>query len=122
MFQKLFCQKSDLWEISQEGDLRTSESGELLIPDFTFCHRISGERVSLELFHRWHKTPMEMRLQWLADHPETPWLLGIDRSLADDGEFEAICSRYPQIAERLFLFRDFPGVNRVEKMLNRFMA
>ena len=122
MFQKLFCQKSDLWEISQEGDLRTSESGELLIPDFTFCHRISGERVSLELFHRWHKTPMEMRLQWLAAHPETPWLLGIDRSLADDGEFEAICSRYPQIAERLFLFRDFPGVDRVEKMLNRFPA
>ena len=118
MFQELFRKKSDSWEILHETDFCVTDAGEFLIPDFTFVHKESGKRIALELFHRWHRAPLDARIQWLSEHPDTPLILGIDRALADDHDLETICARSPQIAGHLFLFRDFPGVDRVEKMLN----
>ena len=118
MFQELFRKKSDCWEILHETDFCVTDAGEFLIPDFTFVHKESGKRLALELFHRWHRAPLDARIQWLSEHPDTPLILGIDRALADDHDLETICTRSPQIAGHLFLFRDFPGVDRVEKMLN----
>ena len=60
---------------------------------------------------------MTDRLAFLARHPELPLVIGIDRSLADDNEFPVILDHYPQLVDRLFRFRDFPGVDRVLKML-----
>ena len=79
-----------------------------------------GLELHLELFHRWHRGQLERRLELLDRRPELPLLLGIDRALADDDGFAALCGKHPALAGRLYRFRDFPGVDRTVKMLDAF--
>ena len=117
LFIQLFRQKSDKWQPVGDTPLIELGEGRIAFPDFSFRAGDDGPVVHLELFHRWHRAQLTDRLAFLARHPELPLVIGIDRSLADDNEFPVILDHYPQLVDRLFRFRDFPGVDRVLKML-----
>lgn len=118
MFHRHFREKAPAWRIVP-GTVLRGEGAERIFSDFTFGGP-GGETVHLELFHRWHRTELERRLALLRQRPELPLLLGIDRALCDDAEYAALAVRDPALAARLFRFRDFPGVDRVGKLLEQF--
>ena len=122
LFIRLFRAKSERWQPTGETPLLDLGEGRIAFPDFSFRAGDDGPRVHLELFHRWHRRPLAERLAFLSEHPETPLVIGIDRALADDDALSAMQAAHPELAPRLFLFRDFPGVDRVLKTLEAWEA
>jgi hypothetical protein len=59
-------------------------------------------------------------MEFLNEHPELPLILGADRGSVSDSDFETLCREFPAAAERVFRFRDFPGVETVMKMLDKY--
>ena len=49
-----------------------------------------------------------------------PLIIGVDRGAVKDDEFEALGCSFPKAAGRVFRFRDFPGVETVIKMLDKY--
>lgn len=117
MFHRLFREKIRDWSIVGETPVLAGKGGSAFFPDLSFRENAGDKVVHLELFHRWHKQQLENRLADLACQPELPLLLGVDRSIADENTLEPFFVRHPDLKGRLFLFRDFPGVDRVAKLL-----
>ena len=59
------------------------------------------------------------RLELLKKFPDLPLILGIDRSLADEGSLARMTADSPQLAQRCRLFRDFPGVSTTVNVLKK---
>lgn len=90
----------------------------LLFPDFVF-RDASGREYPMELFHLWHAHQLEQRLAWCEGHPERNLLLGVDRSLLKkDGVLKERLEASGYFQSHGFLFRDFPGVEKVAKLLD----
>lgn len=113
MFHRLFKEKIKDWEITGDTPSVRLDGNEIMFPDLSFKH---GETaVHLELFHRWHRGPLHKRLSYFNINPLPGFLFGVDRAIADEAELK----NYPNIADRVFLFRDFPGVERVYQLLKQ---
>ena len=121
LFQDYFNRSGEgecTWRLlPREGYLRL-EDNQLIFPDFRFVSE-RGRELNVELFHQWHKSSLENRLEYLEKHPEIPLLLGADRScLKPDAELKERFSALPGN----FCFSSFPGVERVLKALNEKTA
>jgi len=77
-----------------------------------------GEIIHLELFHRWHRGALLKRIKFCEANPNLPLLLGVDRALLK-GELASLLENSKYFQQKGFLFRDFPGVARVNKLLNK---
>ena len=122
MFVTHFRQTASGWSIVPDAPPFLNLGGQtFLFPDLTFSN---GEQtVHLELFHKWHEGQLKERLDFLAEHPESPILIGIDRSLFPKKEGgDSIIKENPLYGEKIFLFSGYPGVERVLKLLNRESA
>ena len=119
MFQQLFREKFPDWEIAPGAFLFQDDTREVLFPDFSFGPKGGGPALHLELFHRWHDTPLLRRLEFLETHPETPLIIGVDRALHRRPELESRLAASVFFQQSGFLFRDFPGVDTVEKTLRK---
>ena len=90
----------------------------LLFPDFVFRDG-SGREYPMELFHLWHAGQLEQRLAWCEEHPDHDLLLGVDRALLKkDGVLKERLEVSGYFQSHGFLFRDFPGVEKVSKLLD----
>jgi len=118
MFLNFFRTQNTGWEIDDAPGFRETGSQTIYFPDFSFRQ---GERVLyLELFHRWHAVQLDDRLKFCEEHPGEPLLLGVDRSLLKkDGILKTRLENSPYFQQNGFLFRDFPGMENVLKLLNR---
>ncbi len=116
MFHRLFKQQITDWEIIGDAPFIKPNGREVIFPDLSF-RSASGLVVQLELFHRWHSTPLLQRLEQLQYGLNVPLLIGVDRALYRQPEIkqQLDCSEY--FSRYGFLFRDFPGVARVYKLL-----
>ena len=115
MFQEYFQQTPDRgWHLIPRESYLKLEGNLLTFPDFRF-RSDSGTEIDVELFHQWHKTPLEERLDYLERHPETPLILGADRACLKPDE--ALKQRFTALPGN-FLFSSFPGVENVIKALN----
>ncbi len=112
MFHRLFKEKIKDWEITGDTPAIRLDGNEIMFPDLSFKH--GKTVVHLELFHRWHHGPLHKRLQYFNDNALPGFIFGVDRAIADETELK----NYHNIADRIFLFRDFPGVERVHQLLN----
>lgn len=122
LFHRRFSEKSGNWQISGETPLFNAGRGYYLAPDLSFTSKTDGIVIHLELFHRWHKCQLEQRLELLERRTDMPLIIGIDRALCDGTKFEQYEEKYPQAVKRCFLFRDFPGVDTVIRMLEKQSA
>jgi len=113
MFHRLFKEKIKDWEITGDTPVIRLDGNEIVFPDLSFKH---GKTViHLELFHRWHRGPLQKRLSYFNTNVCPGFIFGVDRAIANEAELKS----YHNIADRIFLFRDFPGVERVYQLLNR---
>ena len=117
---------SDYFRTSQTGWTSDDMPGwislggqDLLFPDFVFRSVASGREYPLELFHLWHAAQLEQRLRWCEEHPERDLLLGVDRALLKkDGVLKERLEASEYFQSHGFLFRDFPGVEKVVNLLD----
>ena len=109
----------DSWKLVNDTSLRNDDRGEMIIPDFCFEHSGDGFRAEVELFHRWHASGIAGRLEWLSRHPGIPLLIGVERGVLPGGKgVEVLTGGRPELAGRVFPFRDCPGAATVLKLLN----
>jgi uncharacterized protein len=116
MFHRLFKQKIKDWQISGETPFIKTHKDEIVFPDLNFQNK-DGKIIHLELFHRWHRGALLKRLEFCETNPDLPLLLGVDRALLK-GELTELLENSEYFQKKGFLFRDFPGVARVNKLLN----
>ncbi|QSH40180.1 DUF790 family protein [Lentisphaerota bacterium ZTH] len=119
MFHRLFKQKVKDWKIVGEAPF-IKNGREIFFPDLSFEHE-SGKVIHLELFHRWHRGELAKRLVFCNNDPTCPLLIGVDRSLLKSG-YDNELQNDSFFSEKGFLFRDFPGVDRVRKLLNSLVG
>ena len=119
LFHRTVKAKNEAWEIVGDTPFINMGKEGVCFPDLSFRSK-EGQVCHLELFHRWHKHTFPKRLAFLEEHPETPLILGVDRGAVSDDTFTALTGDFPAAAERVFRFRDFPGVETVLKMLNKY--
>ncbi len=120
LYHKSFNDKQCVWQITGEAPFIDAGDQEIIFPDLSFISNDGGKIFHVELFHRWHASQLPRRIALLARRPDLPLLLGIDRALAKDDEaFEALFADAPQVKERCWLFRDFPGVTSTVNMLKK---
>ena len=118
LFHRAFAEKSQEWQIVGDTPFLDAGEQEIIFPDLSFQHIASGKTVHLELFHRWHAGELDRRIARLKSHPYLPLILGIDRALiADKEDLNAKFADAPQLAQRCWLFRDFPGVESTLRVL-----
>jgi len=120
MFHHLFREQSPDWKIVGESPFLDGGGQEIVFPDLSFRRESDGRTLHLELFHRWHRGQLDRRLALLEKKPDLPLILGVDRALADDAAWKTLESEHPALTVRLFRFRDFPGVDRVRRVLDAF--
>jgi predicted nuclease of restriction endonuclease-like RecB superfamily len=121
LFHHDFKTKETGWEIfAAEKPLKLA-GGEYVFPDLSFRNE-EGKEIHLELFHRWHAGPFLKRLKQLADEPDQPLILGVDRAVANKGEAKEALAACDWFEDRSFLFRDYPTVDRTRRCLEKFLA
>jgi predicted nuclease of restriction endonuclease-like RecB superfamily len=119
MFHKMFNANQDLWQIVGDTPFIDAGDQELVFPDLSF-RSTAGELIHAELFHRWHAGQLQRRIAMLAEKPDLPLILGIDRALVkSEDDFNKLFESCPHIRQRCWLFRDFPGVVTVNHLLKR---
>jgi predicted nuclease of restriction endonuclease-like RecB superfamily len=116
MFHKLFKEKSQIWQITGHSSFMNLGNQELIFPDLTFQNK-EGKTIHLELFHRWHSTPLMQRLKTCKQSKDIPLIIGVDRSLHGKPEIKNALEKSDYFASSGFLFRDFPGVDKTLKKL-----
>lgn len=117
LFEDYFNSRSMDWKIAAEPYYLNLGGQELVFPDFVFRSG-AGSLVCLELFHRWHSFKLAARLEQLRADPGLPLIIGVDRFLLGGSGLKAEIES-ADLVERVFPFRDFPGVDRVVKYLDR---
>ncbi len=116
MFHRLFKAKIMDWLIVGDTPFFDAGNQEIIFADMSFKNA-NGKIVHLELFHRWHSKPLLKRLEYCAIHPDMPFIIGVDRSLSEQPEIKQTLDSSDFFQKKGFLFRDFPGVERVHKLL-----
>jgi predicted nuclease of restriction endonuclease-like RecB superfamily len=121
LFHRDFKAKETGWEIfAAEKPLKLA-GGEYVFPDLSF-RNADGKELHLELFHRWHAGPFLKRLRQLADEPDQPLIIGVDRAVANKGEAKQALAACNWFEDRGFLFRDYPTVDRTRRCLDKLLA
>ena len=122
LFIKAFRTEVPEWNEAFDADLPKIANVGTIFPDFSFEHvETPGKVVHLELFHRANNYALEERLSFLEREKTYPLVIGIDRSaLGKNGEQELL-KKYPALPEHAFFFSNYPGVERVKKMLNKVL-
>jgi len=121
MFHDLFERTVRNWRIVGGAPFLDTGDQELIFPDLSFRND-GGALVHLELFHRWHATPLLSRLELIERRPDLPLIVGVDRTVYRKPEIRAALDGSDWFEQHGFLFRDYPPVARVAKCLARTAA
>ena len=114
MFKKYFNEKVKEWVCEDALYPYKSSAQTVVFPDYVFKNEDTQQQVNLELFHRWHKSQVTQRINNL-DQVDN-YIIGIDRSIYKK-ELKDSIDNSGLLDKKIFLFRDFPGVDKVKNIL-----
>ena len=121
LFHRYFKESVKDWTIVGNAPFIRGDGNDVAFPDFSFQHA-GGTIIHLELFHRWHATQIMTRLDWLKKNPSAPLVVGIDRFLLKDEALQSRLETDDALKPRIFLFSDYPTVDKTLRCLNAFMS
>jgi predicted nuclease of restriction endonuclease-like RecB superfamily len=104
------------WELDLTPSPRPVGAKDLCVPDLGFRHRGSGVEVAFELFHRWHRSALERRLEGLRSRPDPHLFLGVDRLLMKQPALRGALEDCPQVMP----FNVFPSEKKIREILASF--
>ncbi len=116
LFHTLFSEQIEEWHILEEIPFLKGEGGAIIFPDLSFKHQ-SGKVVHLELFHRWHGGQLLKRLSDCEKQGSSEMIIGVDRSIGKTTSIKEALEKSVFFTERGFLFRDFPSITQIKKIL-----
>ena len=119
LFEKLFNEKSKEWKIIESKDFINYGKQNIIFPDYTFKNR-GNKIVHLELFHRWHYSQLINRLSDFKKFNNNSYFIGIDRAVYKKKDIKELLDNTSCVADKFFLYNDFPGVNNTLKVLDKF--
>lgn len=118
LFYHHFAENCSEYTIDCGADALKLKGGGMIVPDFTFTRVADGKKYYLELFHRYHASALLERMREFTAGELSEFhglFIGIDRALVQPGS--AVAEFVAGKSEKVFMFRDFPGVARVLKIL-----
>ena len=118
LFENHFRNTVQDWQISEKTPFLHADNNEIIFPDFSFVSH-DGKLVHLELFHRYHAGRLLPRLNWLAKNPDTPLLIGVDRSLERKPEISEALQASAHFTKAGFIYKDYPGCEKVLQCLQK---
>lgn len=120
LFLRSFQQENKSWVLAPDAEFPRLANCGTVFPDFSFARVDMPEKVvHIELFHRYYTHNLEERLDFLRSNPDFPLIIGIDRVLLGKGGEKEFTQRYDVSADRVFFYSNYPGVDRVGKMLEK---
>lgn len=120
-FQQLlqsFNELYDHWNIQAGDEAFHLGEGFYCFPDFILSST-SGEKIYMELFHKWHCGQLKNRLEMLEKSGDKRLVLAVCRSIAKKKNIKALIERYQQFDEISILFTDFPSLKAVSAFLRK---
>ena len=123
LFIRQFRLQAEHWLEAPDADLPRIAGCGVIFPDFSFARRNQPEKVvHVELFHRYYSSTLNSRLEFLQQNPAFPLVVGVDRFLlAKNGEKEFL-ERYKTVKEHIFIYSNYPGVEKVCRTLDKVAA
>ena len=120
LFIKTFRQEAGEWREAPEAELPRIANCGTFFPDFSFERSdAAGKVIHVELFHRYYFKELEGRLAFLEKEPNFPLVIGADRVLLDSEQQKLLTGKYPSGAAHLFFYSNYPGVEKLRRMLNK---
>ncbi len=118
MFASLFAERYPDWKLTSDSPFLKGRRGQMFVfPDITFTN--GKRKIYLELFHKWHSRQLAERLEFLTSNPSVPLVLGVERQLLrSNSALKEAVESHPLYGSRIFLFRDFPSVEKMKKILD----
>ena len=115
MFADYFRKNVAGWQIDDCPDFLLLEGKRIIFPDYMFTNTATGEIKYLELFHKWHANETASRMDYIESHRELTLITGVDTALVKND---------PSLKERIikaggFVFNNYPGAERVLKILEK---
>ena len=123
LFIRQFRIQATHWREAADADLPKISGKGVIFPDFSFeSVSAPGKVVHVELFHRYYSNPLMGRLEFLQKNPQFPLVIGIDRFLLGKGGEKEFLDRWSDIKEHLFIYSNYPGVEKVCRTLDKIAA
>ncbi len=107
------------WQLDTHAAPRAVGAKDMMLPDFTCIHS-SGQRVHVELFHRWHRGALVARLQQLRARPDNTMMLGIDKSLMGQAATAQALANASDV--QTFIFNTFPNAKKLHTTLQAWLT
>ena len=123
MFIRQFRAQAEHYQEAAGADLPRLAGQGQIFPDFSFaCKSDPGKVLHVELFHRYYRSTLEERLEFLQQNPRYPLIVGIDRALFGKGGEKDFLARYADIKDHIFTYSNYPGVEKLCKALDKVAA
>ncbi len=125
LFGKLFKEKENDWLIKLNNDVITVDAEQIIFPDFSFIKKAQNSpkdaMIRLELFHRWHSTALEKRLNaFINNKLPANLIFGIDRAIIKNNEeLQKKIENIENSKSYFFFYRDFPTLTAVKRILKK---
>ena len=123
LFIRHFRTHAGHWQEAPEADLPRIAGKGVIFPDFSFAGKDDLSKVvHVELFHRYYSSTLEERLAFLQENPTFPLAIGVDRFLLGKGGEKEFLDRYSAVKDHIFLYSNYPGVEKVCRTLDKIAA
>lgn len=103
------------WILSEETELIDLGGQGVLVPDYVFVHKPTGQRVLMEIFGYWRKGGLAKRLELLKEHGPPNLLLAVSEELHVDEELTE------DLPQEVYTFRSIPNTREVAERLDRML-
>ncbi|MFK7872079.1 MAG: DUF790 family protein [Oligoflexales bacterium] len=123
-FMKGFNKSSTDWQVRAGNSFFHLGDESYCFPDMEFFStplKSGGTSVvkPVELFHKWHSSACELRLQQMESYVKNPpILIGVSQALAKTPHISQLIENSNYFPKNGFLFRDFPTNRKVLQLLN----
>ena len=87
-------------------------------PDVTLTSS-SGQKIHLEIFHRWHVGQLAHRLKSLNDAPDQPLVIGVAEDIAEAKDIKNLLTQSEWFKVHGFIFKNLPTPKAVLEALKR---
>lgn len=117
LFQEMLRNKTDAWKIHPGSQFLPLPGDFYCFPDYQLVHT-SGVEVAIELFHPWHQGHLLARLNILAEHVDTPLIIGVSKELEKKPIIADALEESEYFSQFGFTFRDVPTMGSLLPILN----
>ncbi len=108
------------WKLTSSNEFLQLPGENLCFPDYIFKH-ISGKKVPVELFHKWHSGPLINRISQLDEQKDEPLIIGINRSLLKNVDLANKLDSSKYFSQFGFIFKDIPTVTTLLPRLESWL-